>query len=147
MIIHVDISGQINQVNKDSALGFKRSDGKTNCVKIRSTSKKALRDKFKGQVFRLPEKLYCILIYYCIRDYLTNVETIVICNDENFQRVAYLLPFLFKGHMVWEKIRLMQKREGKSEGHYPALKGYRSNRNTNKIITADMVEKKLFEFK
>lgn len=149
MIIHIDISGQILQKNKDSSLGFKRTDGKTNCVKIKSRTKKAVLAKYKGQINQLPEKLHCILIYYCIRDYLKNVEKLVICRDENFQRVAHLLPFLFKNHQKFKKIKLKQKPldYGKSNGHYPALKGFRKNKYVDKFITREMIEKKILEFK
>lgn len=92
MIIQIDISGQIQQKNYDSALGFKRSDGKTGSVFLRKQLKQKLTDKYKGQIINFVEKLHCIMIYYAIKDHLGGVKEIKICRDVKIRTVAYLLP-------------------------------------------------------
>ena len=46
----------------------------------------------------LIEKLHCIMIYYCIRDFLEGIGEIKICEDVNFRRIKNLLPLLFKNN-------------------------------------------------
>ncbi len=62
--IYIDISGQIQQLNMDSALGFRRSDGLGNSIYFKNELKKEIIKKYKGQVTNLIEKMHCILIYY-----------------------------------------------------------------------------------
>ncbi len=149
MKIHIDLSGQVSQKNYDSSLGCKRIDGVIKSVFLRKTTKKAIIKKYKGQVVNLVEKIHCILIYYCIRDILDDVDELIICRDGNFRRIARLLPLLFSEHKDFFKIKISQRRTGdkKSDGHYPALKTFRKKRYADKMISREMVEEKLFEFK
>lgn len=63
MRLEIDISGQIQQHNLDSALGFWREDGVEKAVYLKSEIKKEIVRKYKEQVTNLIEKLHCILIY------------------------------------------------------------------------------------
>ena len=148
MIIHIDISGQIQQLNYNSALGFKRSDGLTKSVFLPSKTKKEIIKKYKGQVVRLIEKLHCILIYYCIKDHLEGVKEIRICKDVNYRRLRDLIPLLFKDHNYLRGVIIKPRVEKrKSNGHLPAIRAFRKRKRSDKIITKGMVEKILFEFK
>ena len=79
--IEIDISGQIQQLNHDSALGFRRDNGIEQSVYLRSKTKKEIIRKYSGQVTNLIEKLHCIMIYYCIKDFLSDIKEIKICKE------------------------------------------------------------------
>jgi len=106
MKIHIDISGQVQQKNLDSSLGFRRSDGLMRAVFLPVRTKKLLFKKYKTQITNLIEKIHCILIYYCIKDSLKGVDGIHICRDGDFRAIKRLLPFLFKGHSHFHDIKL-----------------------------------------
>lgn len=151
--LEVDISGQIQQLNLDSALGFRRDFRRDNGIEksvfLRSKTKKELIKKYKGQVTDLIEKLHCILIYYCIKDDLDNVGEIKICKDVNFRRIKKLLPFLFKekNYLNGIKINSREGKDKKSSGHNVALRSFRRKKFVEIILKKEMIENVLFEFK
>lgn len=149
MKIEIDISGQIQQINLDSALGAKREDGLTNSVYLKSRIKKEIIKKYKGQVTNLIEKLHVILIYYCIKDILDNVQEIIICRDVNFRRVKNLLPLLFKNNNYLKNIHILQRDSSgeKSSAHRIAIKSFRKKKYATLIIKKEMIENVLLEFK
>jgi len=149
MKIEIDISGQIQQLNLDSALGIKRSDGLENSVFLKSEIKKEIIKKYKGQITSLIEKLHCILIYYCIKDNLNNAKEIIICRDVSFRRIKNLLPLLFKEQNYLNNIKIIQRASTgeKSLGHKIALKTLRNKKIASVIINKEMIENVLLEFK
>lgn len=149
MQIEIDISGQVQQLNYDSALGFWRDNGIEKAVYLRSQIKKEVIKKYKGQVTNLIEKLHCILIYYCIKDYLGNVNEIKICKDINVRRLKNLLPLLFKDQNYLENIEVKIRKgsEPESKAHKIALKTFRRKKFASLLITKEMIENVLFEFK
>jgi len=149
MKIEIDISGQIQQLNYDSALGFRRENGYEKSVFLSIKVKKEIIKKYKGQVIDLIEKLHCILIYYCIKDDLENVSEIKICRDVSFRRVKNLLPLLFKNHNYLENIKISQRKgdEKQSAGHRVALRSFRRKKYAYLIIKKEMIEDVLFKFK
>ena len=134
IVIEVDISGQIQQLNYDSALGFRRNNGIEKSVYLKSKIKKEIIRKYKGQVTNLIEKLHCILIYYCIKDSLNEVKEIKVCKDINFRRLKNLLPMLFKDENYLNKIKITQRKgcEVKSGAHGIALKTFRRQKYCRK---------------
>lgn len=149
MIIQIDISGQIQQKNYDSALGFKRSDGKSGSVFLRKQLKQKLTNKYKGQVINFVEKVHCIMIYYAIKNQLDGVKEIKICKDVNKRNLAYLLPKLFKDDKEFSNIKIsfVGGKNGKSNGHNPALKTFRHRKYADKILNLEMFENLLLKFK
>ena len=149
MQIEIDISGQVQQLNYDSALGFWRDNGIEKAVYLRSQIKKEITKKYKGQVTNLIEKLHCIWIYYCIKDYLDNVNEIKICKDINARRLKNLLPLLFKNNDYLKNIKMTIRKgsEPNSKAHRIALKTFRRRKFANLLITKEMIENVLFEFK
>jgi hypothetical protein len=145
----IDISGQIQQLNLDSSLGFKRSDGLAGAVFLKSETKKEIVKKYKGQIINLIEKVHCILIYYCIKDYLKNVDEIEICKDANFRRIKSLLPLLFNEENYLVSIKIIQRESNteKSLAHRTAIKVFRKKKYANIIIKKEMIENVLFKFK
>lgn len=147
--IEIDISGQIQQLNYNSALGLKRENGFEKSVYLRSKTKKEIIKKYKGQVTNLIEKLHCILVYYCIKDFLDDVKEIKICGDVSFRRINNLLPLLFKEHNYLRGVKITPRKgkESKSAGHNIALKSFRRRKYADLIINKDMIENVLFKFK
>lgn len=147
--IEIDISGQIQQLNYDSALGFRRDNGIEKSVFLRSKDKKEIIKKYKGQVTNLIEKLHCILIYFCIKDKLEAVNEIKICKDINFRVLKNLLPLLFKEHNYLKdiKITFREGSEPDSKAHRIALRTFRRRKYASKIIDKEMIESMLFKFK
>ena len=147
--IEVDISGQIQQINYDSALGFKRWDNLQGRVFLKSDTKKAILKKYKGQVTNLIEKVHCIMIYYAIKDFVRDINEIVICKDVDFRRVSNFLPLLFKKCLDLNnlKIKYREGLEDKSGAYRISLKIFRNKKYANLIVTKEMIENVLFEFK
>jgi len=147
--IEIDISGQIQQLNHDSAVGFRRDNGFEKSVFLRSKDKKEIIKKYKGQITNLIEKLHCILIYYCIKDEITEVGEIKICKDVSFRRLKNLLPLLFKKQNYLKGIKLVQRKgsESKSTGHKIALKTFRKRKYAGLLIKKEMIEDVLLKFK
>jgi len=149
MRIEIDISGQIQQKNYDSALGFRRENGIVKSVYLRSSTKKEILKKYKNQVTNLIEKLHCIMIYLCIKDNLKDAKEIKICSDVNYRKLRKLLPFLFKDFNFLKDIKIKPRKgnEPKSAAHRFALRTFRRRKYASLIITKEVVEKHLFEFK
>jgi len=147
--IEIDISGQIQQLKFDSALGFWRSNGIERSVFLKSQTKREMIKKYKGQITNLIEKLHCIMIYYCIKDSLENVEEIKICKDVNFRRVKNLLPLLFKKENYLKRVRLTKRGgdEPKSAAHRIALKTFRRRKYADLVINKEDIESVLLKFK
>jgi hypothetical protein len=149
MKIEIDVSGQIQQLNYDSALGFRRENGIERGVYLRSNTKKEIVKKYKGQITNLIEKLHCIMIYYCIKDFISEIDEIKVCKDINFRRLKNLLPLLFKEQNYLNEIRITQRKgdEVKSAAHNIALKTFRRRKYASLIINKEMIEDVLFKFK
>lgn len=149
MITHIDVSGQVQQKNYDSAIGFARSDGITNSVFLKKEVKREIIGEYKGQITSVIEKVHCILIYYCIRDHLENVREIKICKDCNPRKIRFFLPFLFRDdpHFKGIKIAFRRKREPKSGAHTIALRTHREKKYASHLLDKKDLKSKLFLFK
>lgn len=147
--IEIDISGQIQQLNYDSALGFIRDNGLEKSVYLRNKTKKEIIKKYKGQVTNLIEKIHCIMIYLCIKDELEDIAEIKICKDVDFRVLKNLLPLLFKEHEHLRDIKITPREgtEPKSKAHKFALRSFRRRKHATKIINTELIENALFEFK
>ena len=147
MKLHIDISGQVQQKNLNSALGCKRDDGTERSVFMKSKTKKEILSKYKGQVINIIEKIHCILIFYCIKDFLKDIDKIVICRDVNFRKLKRLIQLLFADKLENIKIIQRQSNGAKSKAHRVALKTKRNKKHAKLKITRRMIEDILFEFK
>lgn len=147
--IEIDISGQIQQIKLDSAMGCARSDGVQKSVFLDSRIKKEIIQRYRGQIISLIEKLHCILIYYCIKDILENVSEIIICRDVSFRRIKNLLPLLFKEGNYLSNIKITQRTScgEKSAGHKIALKTLRNKKLASLVINHERIEDVLLKFK
>ncbi len=147
--IEIDISGQIQQLNHDSALGFSRDNGIEKSVYLRSKDKKEIIKKYGGQVTNLIEKLHCILVYYLIKDELKEVTEIKVCKDVDFRTLKNLLPLLFKEQNYLDGIKIIVRTgdEQKSKAHRFALRTFRRRKYASQIINKKILEEMLFKFK
>jgi len=147
--IEIDISGQVQQLNYDSALGFRMEDGLEKSVFLRSKDKKEIVRKYSRRITNVIEKLHCILIYYLIKDELENISQIKICKDVDFRTLKNLLPLLFSEYNYLKdiKINVREGDESKSGAHKFALRTFRRRKHASKIIDKEMIEEMLFKFK
>lgn len=147
--LYLDISGQIQQLNLDSSLGCISGDGLKKSVHLKSSIKKEIINKYKGQITNIIEKLHCIMIYYCIKDNLKDVGEIEICRDVSFRRIKNLLPLLFKDYNYLSNINVTQRESNtdKSPAHRVAIKSFRKRKYATILITREMIEDVLLQFK
>ncbi len=139
MKLHIDISGQIQQKNLNSALGCKRDDGMERGVFLKSKIKKDILKKYSTQK-NIIERVHCILIYYCIRDFLEGVDRVVVCRDINFRRMKKLLLVFLGGKLDGVKIVQRKSCSEKSLAHNVALKTKRNKKHAKLNITRRMLE-------
>ncbi len=143
MSMHIDISGQVTQTDKPSSLAFVKDDGSRNVVYVDAETKRRILKRHSGKVENLPEKLHCIMIYFCIKDYLKDVDELVICRDINPRRINKILLSLFKEHGGFPKIIIRGHDQPDSDAHFAALSGYRKKSSADLIITDKMINKML----
>jgi len=139
MKVHIDISGQIQQKNLNSALGCKWDDGRERSVFLKSKLKKEVLKKYSDQK-NILEKVHCILIYYCIKDFLDGVDKIIICKDINFRRLKKFLLMLLVDRLEGIKIVQRKSNSEKSPAHNVALKTKRHKKHAQLNITRRMLE-------
>ena len=66
MHIEIDQSGKIEQLNKDTAIAF--SNKTQYSVLIQKDVKQKLFKIYKGKVKELRYRLFCIGVYFCLKD-------------------------------------------------------------------------------
>ena len=143
MRIEVDMSGKIEQTNADTVVVF-RNDGQYSVLlkkKIKAEILIEHRNKYKDIHYRL----FAILIYYCIRNYLNRVQQIVI--DQEYENKEEdikrnLLRVIWKHYPNFDKKLIKFSRIGKkSNAHRVAYQTFIGKLAPNKIITKMEVEK------
>lgn len=143
MRIEVDQSGKIEQLNKDSVIAF--SNKNQYSILISNEVKQEVYKSYKGRIKELIYRLFCIGLYYCLKDYIKEKELIVICCEyigkENLIK-SFLLDYLRKDYpAVDPKIIRFGKIGKNSNAHAVAIDVYRGSRRPNKILSLSEVEK------
>ena len=143
MKIEVDQSGKIEQLNMNSVIAF--SNKNQYSVLIQKEIKQEIFKIYKGKVKELRYRLFCIGVYFCLRDYIREKELITICCEyvgkENLIK-SFLLDYLRKDYpAVDPKIIRFGKIGKKSNAHAVAIDVYRSSRRPNKILSLNEVGK------
>ena len=143
MRIEVDQSGKIEQLNKDSVIAF--SNKNQYSVLISNEVKQEAYKSYKGRTKELRYRLFCIGLYYCLKDYIKEKELIIICCEyigkENLIK-SFLLDYLRKDYPAVDSKIIRFGRIGKnSNAHTVAIDVYRGNRKPNKILSLSEVEK------
>jgi len=143
MHIEIDQSGKIEQLNKDSVIAF--SNKNQYSVLIPKSVKQEAYNLYKGKIKELRYRLFCIAIYYCLRDYIKGKELITICCEykgkENLIK-SLLLSYLRKDSLeIDSRVIRFGVISKKSNAHAVAIDAFRGNRRPNKILSLNEVEK------
>ena len=142
MKIEVDQSGKIEQLNKDTSIAF--SNKNQYCILIPKELKQEIFKIYRGKVKDLRYRLFCIGVYFCLRDYIKEKELITICweyqGKDNLIK-SFLLNHLRKNYQqIDPKIIRFGKIGKSSNAHAVAIDVYRGNRRPNKILSLKEVE-------
>ncbi len=145
MRIEIDQSGKIEQTDMDTVIAF--SNRYQYSVLITKSTKREIFIKYKGKVKNLKYKLFCIGVYFCIRDYLHEYQLIIIDLEyrgkENLIK-SILLNFIRKTYKNFDsKIIRFGSITKNSNAHTAAIDVHRGNRKPNKIISMKEVMLKL----
>ena len=143
MHIEVDQSGKIEQLDKDSIIAF--SNKNQYSVLIPKELKRELYVLYKGKVKDLRYRLFCIGVYYCLKDYIKEKELVTICceytGQENLIK-SFLLDYLRKSYQSADPKIIRFGEIGKqSNAHSAAIDVFRGNRKPNKILSLKDIEK------
>lgn len=143
MRIEVDQSGKIEQLNKDSIIAF--SNKNQFSILIPKDAKQEIFKLYKGKIKDLRYRLFCIGIYYCLKNYIKEKELITICCEyigkENLIK-SFILDYLRKDYAkIDPKIIRFGIIGKKSNAHAVAIDVFRGNRKPNHILSLAEVEK------
>lgn len=143
MRIEVDQSGKIEQLNKNSVIAL--SNVTQYSILIPKEVKQEAYRLYKGKVKNLRYRLFCIGVYFCLRNYIREKVLISICCEykgmENLIK-SFLLDYLRKDNPnIDSKIIRFGKIGKNSNAHVVAIDVYRGNRKPNEILSLKEVEK------
>ena len=142
MKIEVDQSGKIEQTDMDTVVAF--SNNHQYAVLLPKELKRRLISKYKKEK-QIILKLFIICVYYTIKDYLHQLETIVIDNEyegkQNYIK-SLLLDFIRKDYRDFDKnlIRIAHITK-KSKAHEVAANVKRGFAKPQKILSENDIEK------
>ena len=142
MHIEIDQSGKIEQTDMDTIVAFRNSEQYSVLLKkkIKVDILNRYRNKFKDVHYRL----FAILVFYCIKNYLHKIQLIVI--DIEYERrdidiKKHLIRFIWKEYSNFDKKLIKFSRIGKdSRAHRLAYQTLIGKLAPNKIITKNEVE-------
>ncbi len=102
---HIDMSGRIYE---KGPIGIACVGSKTknhNGCALRGKMRRHIEKNLcVGSICEEDAKLYAICIYFLIRNKLENIDTLIICNDENFVYVREYLHILLNDNLFLPKI-------------------------------------------
>lgn len=138
--IEIDISGRIDQKSYDSVVVMlNKNRNFENSIILDSKLKKEILNKNKN-IKDINVKLHCILIYYCIKDYIDKILNIQICPDCSPKKIDQYLKFYFKEYKDFEKIRKRIKGvKHSSLCHKKAIRIFRGKEKPNLKISKEMI--------
>lgn len=92
---HVDMSGRIYS-SKTIGIALVGTQSKINygCALNGSLIIKIKRELFRKNIIEDAAKLYAICIYFLVKEVRSDIRTLIICNDEDFQIVKSVLTKL-----------------------------------------------------
>lgn len=143
MHIEIDQSGKIEQTNVDTVVAFRNSEQYS--VLLEKKIKVEILSEYRNKHKDIHYRLFAILAFYCIRNYLTRIELIVVDieyegRDEDIKR--NLLRLIWRIRPNFDKKLIKFSRIGKeSNAHKVAYQTFAGKLAPNKIITKKEVEK------
>jgi len=144
--VEIDISGRIDQKSYDSVIVMLAEDESLeNSVFLKSELKRKVLNRNKD-IKDVVEKVHCIMIYYCAKDYLNEISEMKICPDCSSIKINHYLKFYFKGLKRFDKIKKRVKEiSHASPCHKKALRIFRGKEKPKIIINKEMIMKLLKE--
>lgn len=142
MRIEVDQSGKIEQTEMDTVVAF--SNNHQYAVLLPKELKRILINKYRKEK-QVILKLFVICVYYTIRDYLHQIELIVIDNEyegkQNYIK-SLLFDFIRKDYRDFDKnlIRIAHITK-KSKAHEVAANANRGFAKSQKTLSEKDIEK------
>ncbi len=141
MNIEVDQSGKIEDY-LDTVVTFRNKE--QYAVLLERKLKNEILTKYRNKYKDIHYRLFAILIYYCLKNYLDKIQLIVI--DEEYEKRGidikkHLLRFIWKQNPKFGKKLIRFSRIGKkSRAHRLAYQTFIGKLAPNKIITKKEVE-------
>ncbi|MBI2559296.1 hypothetical protein HYW20_08295 [Candidatus Woesearchaeota archaeon] len=145
MHIEVDQSGKIEDY-MNTIVAFRNKEQYT--VLLQRQIKNEILTKYRNKYKDIHYRLFAILIYYCIKNYLHNVQLIVI-DDEYEKRGVdikkHLLRLIWKDYPNFDKELIRFSRIGKkSNAHRLAYQTFVGKLAPNKILSKNEIENLIF---
>jgi len=143
MHIEIDQSGKIEQLNYDTIIAF--SNDHQYSVLIKKSIKREIFVKYKSKVKNLRYKRFCLGIYYCVKNYLNNYNSMTI--DFEYKGKENLIKSLLLDYIRLEfsgfnsKLIRFGSITKNSNAHAVAIDVFRGNRKPNFTLFLNEVEK------
>ncbi|MBI2657196.1 hypothetical protein HYX08_00710 [Candidatus Woesearchaeota archaeon] len=142
MRIEIDQSGKIEQTDMHTVVAFRNDEQYS--VLLKKKIKVEILTDYRNEYKDIHYRLFAILIFYCIRNYLHKTQLIVI--DIEYERrdadiKKHLITFIRKDYLDFDKNLIIFSRIGKeSRAHRIAYQTLIGKLAPNKIITKNEVE-------
>lgn len=144
MHIEVDLSGKIEDY-MDSVVAFRNKEQYS--VLLERKIKTEILTKYRNKYKDIHYRLFAILIYNCIKNYLHNIQLIIIDVEYEKREIdikKHLLNLVWKDYPNFDKALIRFSRIGKkSSAHRLAYQTFIGKLAPNKILTKEEVEKLL----
>ena len=141
MHIEIDQSGKIEDY-MDTVVAFRNKEQYT--VLLQRQIKNELLVKYRHEYTDIHYRLFAILIYYCIKNYLHNIQLIVIDDEYEKREIdikKHLLRLIWKDYPNFDKELIRFSRIGKkSNAHRLAYQTFIGKLAPNKILSKSEVE-------
>lgn len=146
MYIEIDVSGNVKFLYNDSVMAFATKEGDvSNTVFLDKRLKREIFVKYKNRIKNVKEQLHCIMIYYCIKDFIDRISKMKICPDISpFKMNHYLGLYLPKDSFLKIKKRITPVKHD-SFVHKIAYKTYQKKVKPNIILDKEMILKLLLK--
>ena len=152
MQIKIDTSGRVGELDKNTYLAFSDDDNPNfkYSIFLSAKIKNTIHRKFKSKVTDFFDKFHTILIYYCIRDHISQFENIQICPEGvNPRKLKKYLSDRFNENQDWRRLDSAKQIEISPVGKKCAAHKYLSElrkgnkRDVNQKLTQSMITRLL----
>lgn len=141
MRIEVDMSGKIEDY-LDTVVAFRNKEQYT--VLLKRKIKTEILTEYRTKHKDIHYRLFAILVYLCIRNYLSKIQLIVIDKEYEGREIdikKHLLKFIWKEYPNFDKNIIQFSRIGKrSSAHRIAYQTFKGKWAPNKILNKKEVE-------
>lgn len=108
---HIDMSGRISR-RRNIGIACVSIDSREHngCALKGNLIKFIQKNLFLGSIYEERSKLYAICIYLLIKNKVDNINTLIVCNDEDFTYVKEYLILLMNGKIPFNIINITELR-------------------------------------